>query len=118
MRAVGAAWLTGFTLLLSACSESHPGSLECGSYDPPCAADSVEWTDEHCFMSDASPEERCDPRGDGLCYQRCITDADCADPCRPYCGEIGFFMSSPFICAPPGYVVRVCREHSRGACEI
>lgn len=105
-------------VLTLGCSDSHPGSMMCASYDPPCGAGQIEWTDEVCFDNDAAPEDRCSPRGDGLCYELCEVDADCADPCRPHCSEIAFYRGSPFACVPPGEVMRVCKEDAAGFCDL
>jgi hypothetical protein len=104
-------------LVALGCSESHNGEPACEPHEPPCAAGFIEWTDESCFMNDASREERCRRQGDGLCHELCTTDADCTDPCRPHCRDIVFFHGGGALCDGADFV-RVCREQPVDACDL
>lgn len=53
------------------------------------------------------------PVGDQLCHQRCETDADCTDPCRPACHTLGLFSGGDWNCNGR---VRVCDTHRVDDC--
>lgn len=52
--------------------------------------------------------------GNGRCYQRCDTDADCTNPERPYCSELGLFERGDFNC---NNSVKICRSVCRDDCS-
>ncbi|RLB57415.1 MAG: hypothetical protein DRJ42_00310 [Deltaproteobacteria bacterium] len=120
MRLRWACWVSVASLVtITACADSHDGIRPAGSYDPPCGEGSIEWTDEQCFRNDASREERCMPRGDGLCYEHCEEDADCTDSGRPHCAELKLDRGGVGACIDPiGEIVWVCRDMPYRVCEL
>ncbi|RLB54222.1 MAG: hypothetical protein DRJ42_09735 [Deltaproteobacteria bacterium] len=105
-------------LTFAACADSHDAMPVCDSPEPPCGPGFVEWTDERCWLIDGSTDGNCDSFGDGLCYRRCRTDADCGDPCRPHCEELAFYRGGPTYCGPPGEVLLVCKDVPIGSCDL
>ena len=65
----------------------------------PCAAGQFLYDDESCggpLPDGGTPT--CTEVGDGLCYDTCADDSDCADSCRPFCRTIGLFRRGDFQC--------------------
>ncbi len=77
---------------------------------PPCPAGwSYVYNDSTCGFGGTTTV--CTRRGDGLCYQECTTDSDCANPSFPKCGSIDVAGGTDY--ASPK---RVC-VGSVGACR-
>lgn len=93
---------------------SSPGCDEPPPTGPSCAAGYFYYADQLCGLAppDSGPTE-CSEEGDGRCYQECIEDADCMDPCRPYCRRLGLYNGGDFNC---NRVVRICRAEDRDDC--
>jgi hypothetical protein len=63
----------------------------------PCPAGWFQFSETRCYLCNP-PDPLCSPRGyfceewgDNLCYRQCKTDADCPDPCTPFCRELRLF---------------------------
>ncbi len=68
----------------------------------PCPTGRMAYQDTICPW----PSGTCTPNGDGLCYQRCSTDADCTDSKFPLCsGSIYLYGGSDY-----GQTVHVCQS--------
>jgi hypothetical protein len=79
-----------------------------------CPSATFLYEDESCpGVTDAGSSLQCTQEGDGLCHERCNTDADCSDPGRPYCRILGLFDGGDWNCNAG---VRVCRETDKDDC--
>jgi hypothetical protein len=58
---------------------------------PLCPSGWYEYTDRACSHPWGTTLPACRSNGDGLCYQTCVTNADCGDPLFPSCGSITIF---------------------------
>jgi len=83
---------------------------------PPCDEGYFLYEDRRCgpVPPDAEPFP-CVEEGDGLCHRECGRDADCTDPCRPYCRRLGLFSSGDFNC---NRIVMICRAEDRSDCTL
>jgi hypothetical protein len=81
------------------CFQAHRQSAPCPS---------SEWYafqgDTRCFLCANSAEPGCSSNvrytcgswGDGLCYRLCESNADCTDPCFPYCRKLSLYGGSEY----------------------
>lgn len=69
----------------------------------PCPSGWLQYSDYSCSPPDPSGRSSCSSEGDGLCYLRCGTDADCQAVGLVSCGSIVFFNGSD-----AGHPVSVC----------
>lgn len=84
--------------------------------DANCEPDEFRYIDQTCLPTrpgDAG-ERSCRQVGNGRCYQRCDTDADCTNPERPYCSELGLFERGDALC---NNSVKICRSVCRDDCS-
>ena len=87
---------------------------------PPCPGSAwYLFADTRCFLcgpSDplcSSAGYRCVAWGDQLCYRQCKTNADCPNPCMPFCREIILYAGADQC----GAVSQsVCLHQDRDAC--
>jgi hypothetical protein len=71
-----------------------------------CAAGDFYYVDFECSI--ALPDggvTNCREVGDHRCYKRCDTDANCQDPCHPFCAQIGLSNHSDYGCEA---TVKIC----------
>lgn len=64
--------------------------------------------------SDSGAKVACFEEGDELCHRRCASDADCGDPCRPFCRVLGLWDGYDSSCNAG---VRICRERDVDDCK-
>jgi len=84
--------------------------------DANCESDEFRYIDQICpprRPGDAGGRS-CTRVGNGRCYQRCDTDADCTNPERPYCSELGLFERGDVRC---NNSVQICRSVCRDDCS-
>lgn len=110
--------LGALVLSLALLSCSPPGSTSCEDAPPlsegPCGEGFFRYQDPLCgpVPPDAGAGS-CTEAGDGLCHRECASDADCTDPCRPYCRQLGLYNGGDFNC---NRVVTICRAEDRDDC--
>jgi len=78
----------------------------CGTSAPhaaPCAADEYHYVDQACGNVPDGGGPPCQTVGDGLCYQRCATTADCSIGFG--CEQLGLFDHNDTCCSA---TVNVC----------
>ncbi|MEI9951668.1 MAG: hypothetical protein WDO74_22480 [Pseudomonadota bacterium] len=63
----------------------------------PCPGDYFHYSEQICGPTPGG-DRSCSLAGDQLCHQVCTTDADCSDPCRPYCRTIGLYAGGDYGC--------------------
>lgn len=86
----------------------RPAQLDGG-----CSSDALfRYTDRLCGFGSGGGSS-CTDEGDGRCYLRCTSDADCTLPGRPYCTQIGLFDGGDYNC---NAVVFACREKRTDWC--
>jgi len=61
---------------------------------PPCPSGWYQYSDRACSPPYGTNPPACNSNGDGLCYQTCVTSADCGDPLFSTCGSITVFGGS------------------------
>jgi hypothetical protein len=72
------------------------------------------YSDRLCSVPiDGDASGGCGEKGDGLCYQKCTTEAECHDPTRPHCSVLGLFNSGDYNC---NRKVRICRAKATDDC--
>src|SRR6478609_11288502 len=94
-------------MLVTGCESGSRSSPLHEPKDGKCGPNEFLYEDESCpppAVADAA--SKCEPEGDGLCHERCKTDADCTDPGRPYCRVLGVFAGYDYNC---NVGVLVCR---------
>lgn len=107
-------WTEGHaSVTVPADAELSPAS-GCVLPEPPCEDGSFLYEDPICgpVPPDAG-SGTCGEAGDGLCHQRCTTDGDCTDPCRPFCRRLGLYDGGDGAC---NRTVTICRATDRDEC--
>jgi hypothetical protein len=106
-------------LALVACSSSTPAKPVCQDASVPevpaggsCPSGQVLWADTLCTGS-AGGAMTCKDVGDRTCYTECKSDAECTNPCRPYCRTLGFHQGTDNACTAPK---KVCRGDDKNDC--
>jgi hypothetical protein len=88
----------------------------------PCPNDGwFLYTDERSYLCTPT-EPRCtpttshvsDPWGDEVCYRRCKSNADCPDPCLPFCRQILLYEGNEHCWGGPQ---SVCLAQDRDFCD-
>lgn len=85
--------------------------------DADCESDEFRFVDRVCGPPSRvdGGSRNCSRRGNGRCYQRCETDADCTNPDRPHCSVLGLFASGDYSC---NNSVKICRSTCLNECPV
>jgi hypothetical protein len=85
----------------------------------PCpGAGWFQYTDTRCYLCGPSDPKcssighYCNGWGDNRCYRQCKTNADCPDPCTPFCRELSLFSGGDHC----GLAQTVCVHKDQNYC--
>ena len=99
-------------------SEDSDDAGDAGPYERECQPDDFVYHDRGCDLpsrdTGTGDEATCSEEGDGKCYARCETDADCTDPERPHCSNLGLYSDSDYSCAED---INICHAEEFDDCE-